>query len=189
MRKAAKIGLTILIVLLIISGIGYAFYYNYTNLQFSLSDASVSRIELKPNWKTIYYSSIGNHLLAVLSTVYSIDLDVTVQIHNPGFLPVIIPSFDYMLYGNGIDIGPGSYPSSITVSAGSTETIHITQKIIMPNMQELINSIVNNEGNLNIEIDGKVHLRPLSIDIPFHATRSINVYQAIWDEINYRIKD
>ncbi len=183
MRKATKIGLAVLIILLVVGGVGYAFYYNYTHLQFSFSDISVSNIELELNWQTIYYGIAGNPLLAALSTLHSIDLDLTIQIHNPGFLPVVIPSFDYTLYGNDIDVGPGVSPSSVTVSASSTEPIHITQRLTTSSLQQLVTSIVSKEGLLDVKVEGKAHLSSLPIDVPLSVSRSINIYQAIWDKI------
>ena len=183
MRRATKIGLAVFIVLLLIGGVGYAFYYTYSNIQISLRDISLSNIELKPNWQTVYYGIIGNLLQAVLSIVHFVDLDVAVEIDNPGFLPVVVPSFDYMLYCNDIEMGPGSYQNSISVPAGSSKTIHITQKIVISSMQELIASIVSNGGVLDVKIVGRIHFRMLPIDIPFHITKSINVYDVIWNKI------
>lgn len=179
MRKAIKIGLAVLILLLIFGGVGY---YSYSLLRFSFSDVSVSNVELKPDWETAYYVIIGNPVLAALSVVDSVDLDLAVQIHNPGFLPVVIPSFDYTLYGNDLHIGPGRSPSSITVPPGS-QTIRITQRITTSAMQTLITSIVSKGGILEVRIDGKAHLSPLPVDFPFHATRSINVFEVAWNKI------
>jgi len=87
LRRATKIGLAVFIVLLLIGGVSYAFYYTHSHIQISLRDVSLWSVELKPNWQTVYYGITGNLLQAVLSTVHFVDVDVAVEIDNPGSPP------------------------------------------------------------------------------------------------------
>lgn len=182
MRGSSKV-VGVFLILLILGGVVFAVYSSYKSLQFSITGVSIKNIELKPGWETIFYAITGNLLLAALSTVYAIDLDLAVRVSNPSFLPVIIPSFDYRLYGNNVYIGSGRYPERVMVEPSSSRTIHITQKITVSAMPSLLTSIINNQGMLDVKVDGEAHLSPLPISIPFQSTRSINVYQEVRNKI------
>jgi hypothetical protein len=181
--RHTKIALAVVVILAVAGGAFLALYYNYLGLQFSLDGAAISGLELKPNWWITYNAFAGDPLQAAFSYIEIFELNLSVSIHNPGFLPVSIPTFNYTLYGNNVTIGQGSSKRSVTVPAGGSSRIYLKQEVPISDISTLYSSIVANNGELNTKIEGKAHIVPGLLEIPVRIERSVDVYQAAWNTI------
>ena len=183
MRKAIY---ALILILLVFGGLSFV-YISYSSVSISLENLGISNVEVKPNLKTLYDVLTGNLIGALLSVVNSIDLSAQLEISNPSFIPLHVPSIDYEIYMNGIYMGNG-HIDDFSIPPQSSITKEITHRLYrnqIENFDDLALSIVNKNGYLDIRIKGYAHV--IFLNIPFETTKRINVVEIVKEKIKQKL--
>lgn len=186
MRKAVVIFLAFLIGISVFGTVGYS---QYSQVQVTLNEIVISDIEFKPQWQTVFYVVTQNYIQAIFSLIHAIELDLSLTLTNPGVFPLPVPRFDHMLYGNNIQLGAGQSLRSVTLSPQQSEKLHLKQTLTIAEIQQLVPSIVAQNGLLYLNLDGILHLDPLPINLPLEYTMSIDLFQTLIDAIKDFFQD
>ncbi len=123
----------------------------------------------------------GQYLQLGLSLVDAIILRVTVEIHNPGIIPITISSITWTLVVNDIELGPGNSATSIVVASVSKEAVTFIQDIKPNSLPTLALAIATTGGELQLRVEGKadINLVSVPIKIPFERVERISILEAI----------
>ena len=189
MRKSIIIiFLVALSVVLIVLGL---FAYSYTQISASFNDVSSVNVELE----TLSFSSLiklgldvlsGNWLSAALDVIAGIELELVFELTNNGLLPVYIPELQYGLSINGIFIGNGSSIIDATIDPGKTKQINVIQNFQKDSLSPSIESIINNNGVIDVEIKGVAYFELLGFKIPFdfESAKQVSIVDEIQKQLN-----
>ena len=178
-KKAAAAVITAILII----GILATVFYSYQQIELDLENVEFVKVNFRTPTGGELVSIAGNILLGnvpaamlevAMGFIDSADLFLEIRLSNKGFLPVTIPPFTYNLLIYGENVGIGQYPQSVNIPAGSSELIKVKQNV---KLTPLAQQILNNNGILEIQIDGKA--RVLFLDIPFSASKTVDVYDAI----------
>ena len=164
--------------------------YSYAQINASFSDVSSVNVELE----ILSLSSLiklgldvlsGNWLSAALDVIAGIELGLVFELTNNGILPVYIPELEYDLYINGIFIGNGSSIIDATINPGEVKQINVTQSIQKESLSPSVESIIDNNGFIDVDIKGVAYFELLGFKIPFEFESSKQV--SIVDEIQKQL--
>jgi LEA14-like dessication related protein len=186
-KSIILISLVALSIVLIILGL---VAYSYAQISASFKDVSSVNVELE----TLSLSSLiklgldvlsGNWLSAALDVIAGIELVLVFELTNNGLLPVYIPELEYDLSINGIFIGTGSSVIDATINPGEEKQINVTQNFQKESLSPSIESIINNNGIIDVEIKGVAYFELAGFKIPFEFESSQQV--SIVDEIQKQL--
>jgi len=188
--KAIVIGVAIFALIIVI--LGLLFYYSYTQIHVTLNDASLHSIDFVPFTVSTFLklglnALTGNWLGLAFDLVDGINLDLSFGVTNNGLLPVYIPNLSYDLSLNGVNVGKGYAKIDATVYPGNTQEILALQNIKKTSFIHAINSIVDNDGIIELRVNGTASLKLFgqNIPVPFESTKQISII----DEIKNRLKN
>ena len=165
--------------------------YSYTQISASFNDVSYVNVELE----TLSFSSLiklgldvlsGNWLSAALDVIAGIELELVFELTNNGLLPVYIPELQYGLSINGIFIGNGSSIIDATIDPGKTKQINVIQNFQKDSLSPSIESIINNNGIIDVEIKGVAYFELLGFKIPFdfESSKQVSIVDEIQKQLN-----
>lgn len=191
MGKAKIVGISIGILLLIVSIVGGSLYYSYTQINVELNEISFHSID----WANMNFSTLinlglnaitGDWLGSAINLVDGINLNLFFGLTNNGFLPVYIPDLSYDLVVNGINMGQGYTTIDATIYPGETKEIPIVQNFQKSGLTPAISSIISNDGVMEIKVKGTAYfgILGLNIPIPFESTEQISIKDEIENKIN-----
>ncbi len=194
MKRKKVIGIAVGIFLLIIAILGLLFYYSYTQIHVTLNDARLHSIDLAPfSWSTLLKLGLnaltGNWLGIAFDLVEGINLNLLFGVTNNGLLPVYIPDLSYDLSLNGVNVGKGYATIDATIYPGHTEEISALQNLKKSSFSPAINSIVSNDGVIELKISGTAFFKLFgqSIPVPFESTKQISIIDEIKSRLNNEI--
>ena len=192
MSKASGIGIFLLVIVLIVTGL---FVYSYTQLSVTLNDVQFHSIDWESlSWSVLLNAGLNvlseNWFGAAMSLIQGINLNLIFGITNNGLLPVYIPDLSYDVMVNGLSTGNGSSKDRITINPGQTKEIVSLQNIQKNTLSPAISSIVDSEGIIDLKVKGTAYfnLLGLSIPVPFESTRQISIYDEVRDKIDTEIQ-
>jgi LEA14-like dessication related protein len=165
--------------------------YSYTQLSASFRDVSSINVELE----TLSLSSLiklgldvlsGNWLSAALDVIAGIELGLVFELTNNGLLPVYIPELTYDLSINGIFLGNGNSTIDTTINPGKTKLINVTQNFQKHSLSPSIESIINNNGIIDVEVKGVAYFELLGFKIPFdfESSKQVSIVDEIQKQLN-----
>ena len=165
--------------------------YSYTQISASFNDVSSVNVELE----TLSFSSLiklgldvlsGNWLSAALDVIAGIELELVFELTNNGLLPVYIPELEYDLSINGIFIGNGSSIIEATIDPGKAKQINVIQNFQKDSLSPSIESIINNNGIIDVEIKGVAYFELLGFKIPFdfESSKQVSIVDEIQKQLN-----
>lgn len=194
MKKTKAIGIAVVIFVLIIAILGILFYYSYTQIHVTLNDASLHSIDFASlSWSTLLKLGAnalnGNWLGIAIDLVDGINLNLLFGVTNNGLLPVYIPNLSYDLSLNGVNVGKGYATIDGTIYPGHTEEISALQNLKKSSFSPAINSIVSNDGVIELKVSGTAFFKLFgqSISIPFESTKQISIIDEIKSRLNNEI--
>jgi LEA14-like dessication related protein len=190
--KAIVIGVGIFALIIVI--LGLLFYYSYTQIHVTLDDASLHSIDFVPfTFSTFLKLGLnaltGNWLDLAFDLVDGINLDLLFGVTNHGLLPVYIPNLSYDLSINGVNVGKGHATIDATIYPGHTQEIPALQNIKKTSFIPAINSIVNNDGIIELRVNGTAFFKLFgqNIPVPFKSTKQISIIDEIKSQLNNQI--
>jgi len=190
-KKTKAVGFAVVIFVLIIAILGILFYYSYTQIHVTLNDASLHSIDFAPlSWSTLLKlganALTGNWLSIAIDLVDGINLNLLFGVTNNGLLPVYIPNLSYDLSLNGVNVGKGYATIDGTIYPGHTEEISALQNLKKSSFSPAINSIVSNDGIIELKVRGTAFFKLFgqSIPIPFESTKQISIIDEIKSSLN-----
>lgn len=192
-KAAVGIGISFAVIIIIV--VASLFVYSYTQLNVTLNDVQFHSID----WESLSWSVLlktGLHMLsedwfgAAFNLVQGINLNLVFGITNNGLLPVYIPDLSYDIMVNGISAGKGTSNEQVTINPGQTIEIISLQNLQKKMLSPAINSIVQSEGIIDLNVKGiaDFKLLGLSIPIPFESSRQISIYDEVRDKIETEIQ-
>jgi hypothetical protein len=181
MSAAKKIALGIVIVLLVLSAL---VHYSYQRLEIGLSSASFNSPPVTISEERLLLSAltfaVTGKILSFIDAVDTINLKLGLTLRNGGFLPVVIPPFEYDLYLNDVYVGKGRSPQQLTLSPGQVSEIEVSQSVSVDAIRGAIPSIIQSGGVMNIKLKGTA--KPqffIPISVPFTVERSVNLVKVM----------
>ncbi len=188
MRKTVGIILAIVIIVIIFAGL---FAYSYNQLSINLNDVNLESIDLvELSWSTLLNLGLntlsGNWLEAAFDLIHRINLNLIFELSNDGFVPIYIPDISYELSINDVLIGSGNSKINTTINPGQTIEIVSLQNIQKSSLLPTVNSIINTQGIIDLEVKGTAYfqLLGLSVPVPFETTKQVSIYDEIQSKIN-----
>ena len=133
-----------LIVLAVGSGLAVYYYDAYHKLGFGLAGVGIGDIG---------YTSA--------------ELRLTLEIQNPGFLPIYIPSGDFEIYLNDQHLCSGHF-ASILVGGNSKGRVLVPVTFYATDIPFLAYGLITGGGTVTIRLEGSAHA--LLLDLPFSTT-------------------
>jgi LEA14-like dessication related protein len=133
-----------LILLAVGSGLAVYYYDAYHKLGFGLAGVGIGEIG---------YTSA--------------ELRLTLEIQNPGFLPIYIPSGDFEIYLNNQHLCSGHF-ASIVIGGNSKGRVLIPVTFYATDIPFLAYGLITGGGTVTIKLDGSAHV--LLFDLPFSTT-------------------
>jgi len=190
--KTIIIGVGIFTLIIVI--LGLLFYYSYTQIHVTLNDASLHSIDFVPFTLSTFLklglnAFTGNWLDLVFDLVDGINLDLLFGVTNNGLLSVYIPNLSYDLSLNGINVGKGYATIDATINPGNTQEIPALQNIKKTSFIPAINSIVDNDGVIELRVNGTAFFKLFgqSIPVPFESTKQISIIDEIKSRLNNQL--
>ena len=182
----------IIVSIIILAGlIGGLFAYSYNQLSISLNDVKLHSIELEQlTWSALLKLGLntlsGDWMQAVFEVIHGINLNLTLELHNNGLLPVYIPNFSYDIFINDILIGEGTSNVDTIIYPGQVKEIVSLQNIQKSSLAPSINSIIITQEIIDLKVKGTAYfqLLGLSIPIPFESTKQIFIFDEIQSKVN-----
>lgn len=169
--------------------------YSYTQIHVSLNDVSLKSIDWESfSWSTLLKLGLnvltGNWLGTAFDLIQGINLDLTFGLSNNGVLPVYIPDLSYDLWINGVSMGSGRSPINITINPGYTKEIIVSQKFQKDSLMPAIESIVRNDGIIELRVSGTAYFKllGLNIPVPFESTKQVSIVDEIKNRLNGEIQ-
>jgi len=179
---------------LIIGILGLLFYYSYTQIHVTLDDANLHSIDFVPFTLSTFLrlglnALTGNWLGLAFDLVDGINLDLLFGVTNNGLLPVYIPNLTYDLSLNEVNVGRGQATIDATILPGHTQEILALQNIKKTSFIPAINSIVDNDGIIEIRVNGTAFFKLFgqSIPVPFESTKQISIIDEIKSRLNNQL--
>ena len=128
----------------------------------------------------------GNWESIILGVVSEIDLGIVLELTNNGFFPVYVPDVYYDLSVNGISVGNGYSKVNTIINPGETKKIEVFQNIQKSSLNPTIESIVEEQGIMNIRINGIAYFELFGQNIPlsFETHKQISIIDEILSKIN-----
>ena len=127
----------------------------------------------------------GNWLEAALDVIAEIDLGLVFELTNNGLLPVYIPTLEYDLFINGRFIGNGNSIIDTTINPGETKQIKVTQNFQKESFQPAMESIIDNNGIIDVEIKGVAYFELLWFNLPFEfeSSKKVSIVEEIQKQL------
>ncbi|HUT05441.1 MAG TPA: hypothetical protein VMW74_01970 [Nitrosopumilaceae archaeon] len=180
---------------IVIVGIIFALIaYSYNQIQVSFSDISSVDVELETlSFPTLISLGLdllsGNWMSAALEVIAGINLGLVFELSNDGLLPVYIPELSYDLSINGIPIGKGYSEINITINPGEVKEILVLQHFQKDSFSPAIESILDNEGVVDIGVSGTAYFELLgqSIPVSFESTRQVSLVDEVQNQLSQKI--
>ena len=193
MKKATGIGVSMLIMIVVITGGLIA--YSYTQLSVSLNEVNLHSVDLESlSWSNLVKLGLntfsGNWLDAAFDLIQGINFNLIFGLSNNGLLPVYIPDLSYDLLINGIPIGSGNSKIDATIYPGQTKEIISFQNIQKNSFLPAVYSIVDTQGIIDLKVKGIAYFNLLGLSIPisFESSKQISIYDEIRNRINAEIQ-
>jgi LEA14-like dessication related protein len=134
----------ILIVVVVVAGFSVYYYDAYHKLTFELKSVSLSSISLT-----------------------SVQTNFGIAIGNPSALPIYVPSGNFDVYINDVDVGTGSF-DSLTVGGDSQSLITVPVDFNPTGLPSVIYGLITGGGTVTVTIVGSANL--VLFSVPFNAT-------------------
>ncbi|MFQ5941917.1 MAG: hypothetical protein ACE5KA_09505, partial [Nitrososphaerales archaeon] len=109
----------------VISIIIFAVIYSYQQVHVVNQDVDITDIDFSTTGTVeglANFLQTGNYP-ALLSSIDKIDLVITADIQNGGFLPATIPNVPYNVYVNNVPVGEGQITELLFIEGGHTEKL------------------------------------------------------------------
>ncbi|RLG59317.1 hypothetical protein DRN87_05705 [Candidatus Geothermarchaeota archaeon] len=183
--KILRVLIVSVIVILIIYGASV--YYSYAKIRVDFNDIKLDKPPFKFNENALLEMSLtflmsGKVTIKdLLNVIEGVNLVISFTINNTGFTVISIPTLRYSLYINGYYVGDGYSNDSIEISPGEVKELTIHQFIARDSLVDVISSIIENNGTLNILVKGKAQstILGMPLEIPVKGMKSINIYKEI----------
>ena len=189
LRKSLIVGITTFTILFIfILGI---VLYSYSQVNISLVDVSFVEISLEDlslfdlvNLSLDILS--GNWDLVVLEVVSEIDVGINLELTNNGFFPIYVPDVYYDLSVNEILVGDGYSKVNTMINPGESKKIEVFQNLQKTSLIPTIESIINDQGMMTVQINGTANFELFGQNIPlsFETNKQISIFDEILNKIN-----
>jgi len=172
-----------------------AFYgavlYSYSLVNVSFVDLSFVEIHLE-NLSLFDLVNLsldalsGNWKSVILEVISEIDLGIVFELTNNGFFPVYVPDVYYDLSVNEILVGHGYSKVNTIINPGESKEIDVFQNLQKDSFNSTVESIINDNGIMDIRINGTAYFELFgkSIPIPFETSKQISLIDEILNKIN-----
>ena len=186
--------ITGIIVIAIIGIIFGLIAYSYNQIDVSLVNVSSVEIEFEnlslSNLVTLGIDLLsGNWMDAALDLIAGFNLGLIFELSNDGIFPVYIPEIAYHLSMNDISIGQGHSEINTTINPGSSIEITVFQDFQKDSFWSLRESILNDEGVIEIGVSGNAYFELLGqrIPIPFESKKQVSLFDEIQNQLENQI--
>ncbi|MCQ5377727.1 MAG: LEA type 2 family protein [Candidatus Methanomethylicia archaeon] len=190
-RKKTLLVMVALVLVAVVAVAAVASSYQSMDMQYE--GASITKI----NFKSLGYSDMvrltvglmmfpsdGGALLlsTAASLIDTVNVNLTLNATNGGFVPLWLGSFDFDLYVNNYYAGNGSHAGSIFIQPGASALITINQTIKVSGLANATIDAIGNSGLMVVRVEGRAHAAFL--DIPFSNTQTIDIKEGLRDAVS-----
>ena len=180
---------------IIVTIVGFS-VYSYSQIEVSLKDVSSIEINLAP----LSFSDLiklgldalsGDWISVALELISEINLGLAFQLSNNGVFPVYVPNLSYDLLIDGNFVGHGYSNVDTLVYPGETKEIFVIQNLQKSTLNPALDSIIEKNGIVQVEINGIANFELLGQTIPieFGSTKQISITEEIQNQINQRLEN
>ena len=153
MAKRAVVGGAIaggIIAVILLAGV-----YSYQQVRVVDQNVEITDIKfsITGTLKGLFNFLLSGNFLALLSAIDRVDLLITADIQNGGFLPLTIPRVPYKVYVNDEWVGDGQVAESLFIEGGHTKKLLIHHSIPGKSLQPTFNTIIDRDGILTVKVD------------------------------------
>lgn len=150
----------------IIVGVGAAVIilaaiYSYQRIEVLNTDIEITDITFSVSGAVeglARFLATGNYL-ELFSAVERIDLHISSDIQNGGFLPLTIPTMPYSIYVNDVPVGDGQINESLFIEGGQIERLSVSHSLPGTSLEPALNSIIDRGGMMTVKVDFTPQIR------------------------------
>ncbi|NMJ87548.1 MAG: hypothetical protein EX285_06895 [Thaumarchaeota archaeon] len=145
---AGIIGCSVIAVVLL------AAFYSYQEVRIVNVDVDITDIKIgTTGLLTGIMKLLTGDISGLFYAIEHIELRITTDIQNDGFLPLIIPNVPYKMYVNDIWVSDGQMTESLFIGGGETKKLIVDGFISTDSLRKILSSIINRGGIISIKVD------------------------------------